>query len=199
MGLINCPACGTQVSDQAKICVRCGHPLKKSRGTQFVWIVLVVLVLITAGVAVNKLMPPETLDEFLEAIAAVTNSAEQVTDNANGQEFKPRFLRGEALHKELTAYTMRLNRLTPFKPNEMVTLQRVIYQPKPPGLVFEYEMNAMASKRAVDLNSIHPILMQRYCTDPEISIASYNGVAVTWRYYKAGRLIHTHTIKRCEQ
>ncbi len=199
MGLINCAACGTQVSDQARICVRCGHPLKTSGGTQFVWITLVALVLITAGVAVNKMMPPETLDEVLEAIAAVTNSTEQDTENADEQAFKPKFLRGKALHKELTAYTMRLNRLTPFKPNEMVTLQRVTFERKPPALVFEYEMNAMASKRTVNLKSIHPLLMQRYCTDPEISIASYNGVAVTWRYYKAGHMIHTHTITRCEQ
>ncbi|MBM4348571.1 MAG: zinc-ribbon domain-containing protein [Deltaproteobacteria bacterium] len=30
MALINCPACGTVVSNEAASCPKCGHPLKKT-------------------------------------------------------------------------------------------------------------------------------------------------------------------------
>ena len=30
MALINCPACGTEVSDEAVTCPKCGHPFKKT-------------------------------------------------------------------------------------------------------------------------------------------------------------------------
>ena len=34
MPLINCPACGKGVSDQAVSCIHCGHPLKQNPSVQ---------------------------------------------------------------------------------------------------------------------------------------------------------------------
>ena len=33
MALIACPECGGKISDQAKICVHCGYPLKRAIST----------------------------------------------------------------------------------------------------------------------------------------------------------------------
>ena len=30
MALVNCPSCGTEVSEQAASCPKCGHPLRKT-------------------------------------------------------------------------------------------------------------------------------------------------------------------------
>ena len=93
-------------------------------------------------------------------------------------------LSSEDLHKELTAYSMRVNRLTPYKPNPMVTLHQVAYQSRPVHLTYEYELNAMTSKQPVDFEAIAPMLQRRYCTDPEFELAAANRVPVTWEYLR---------------
>ncbi len=52
MALINCPECGTEVSDKAKSCPKCAYPIKeapikqKERGNNFPWWVVFVVVVI---------------------------------------------------------------------------------------------------------------------------------------------------------
>ena len=92
---------------------------------------------------------------------------------------------------------MRVNRLTPYKPNPMVTLHQVAYQSRPVHLTYEYELNAMTSMQPVDFEAIAPMLQRRYCTNPEFELAAANGVPVTWEYYDDGRLLYKSTVTHC--
>jgi hypothetical protein len=47
MALIHCSSCGTSVSEQAKACPQCGHPIAKRSSAA--WMVLAVLLLILFG------------------------------------------------------------------------------------------------------------------------------------------------------
>ncbi len=54
MALINCPECNSQVSDKARECPECGHPIKENWFAEslklgFIMILMVILVFIVAS------------------------------------------------------------------------------------------------------------------------------------------------------
>ena len=200
MSLIHCPACAHQVSISAKQCVSCGHPLKGTRSSnRFLGVGLAALMTLTVGVGIYRVAPAAT-ENFVAELSSVyersTAPSQQQDSWANTHTVINR-LSSEALHKQLTAYSMRVNRLTPYKPNPMVTLHQVAYQSRPVHLTYEYELNAMTSKQPVDFEAIAPMLQRRYCTNPEFELAAANGVPVTWEYYDDGRLLYKSTVSHC--
>ena len=200
MSLIHCPACAHQVSISAKQCVSCGHPLRAPRSfNKILGVGLAALITLTFGVGVYRVAPAAT-ENFVAELSSVyersTALSQQQDSWANTHTVINR-LSSEALHKQLTAYSMRVNRLTPYKPNPMVTLHQVAYQSRPVHLTYEYELNAMTSKQPVDFEAIAPMLQRRYCTNPEFELAAANGVPVTWEYYDDGRLLYKSTVSHC--
>ena len=103
----------------------------------------------------------------------------------------------DMLEKELRSYVIRINRLTPFKPNQSITLQRVRYESRPQRLIYEYEMNVAAEDFDFYGAAFSERLRQRYCSSEELELASSNGIPVTWRYFKAGVRQHEATMDRC--
>jgi len=199
MSLTHCPACAHQVSVAARQCVSCGHPLKASGGSnKLLGIGLAALMTLTVGVGVYRLTPTtENLVPELTSIFRSLTAPSESQDSWASTHTVINRLNSKDLHKELMAYSIRVNRLTPYKPNPLVTLHRVAFQGKPVHLTYEYELNAMTSKQPVDFESIAPMLQRRYCTDPEFELAAANAVPVTWEYYDDGRLIYKKTVAHC--
>lgn len=181
-----CPACGAQVSMAAPSCVHCGHPLKSSglNLTYVVWF-LVGGCLLLLGFGIYRL-------GLLELPAAKVSPAPQSTLAPSV------FMTDKELTVELRSYVIRANRTLPHKPNPMLTLERIGYKPAPHHLTYDYELNAAAGLGGIDLETVRPALMRRYCQDEVFRLASTNDVAVTWRYLQLGRIVHEETIQRCE-
>ena len=167
--------------------------------SKFLGIGLAALMALTVGVGVYRIAPAATKN-FVAELSSVyersTAPGEQPESWASTHTVINR-LSSEDLHKQLTAYSMRVNRLTPYKPNPMVTLHQVAYQSRPVHLTYEYELNAMTSMQPVDFEAIAPMLQRRYCTNPEFELAAANGVPVTWEYYDDGRLLYKSTVSHC--
>jgi len=51
VALINCPECGTEVSEDAKSCPKCGHPLKAMSGCGLFF--LIVAAIIVAAIVIG--------------------------------------------------------------------------------------------------------------------------------------------------
>jgi len=104
----------------------------------------------------------------------------------------------KTLQKELQAYAHRLNRLTPYKPNPVLTLQRVYVDSKPASLIFDYEVVDTYDQEYFRSGAVRNVLMRRYCTDEDFAFLAANDVHVSFRYLRKGRMIHTERISRCE-
>ena len=187
--LIQCPACSRQVSAQAVTCIQCGHPLRSRRYRAIGPVqMLAASFLVVAIVGSYKLglfdgvsLQPQPANAEVIAVKPVIP---EMTDAELG--------------RELHAFSLRANRTLPHRPNPMLTLQRIRFEPKPHRLTYDYELNVSAKMSNVDLTTIRPALMKRYCYDEEFQLASSHGVAVTWRYLEMGRVIHEEKIERCE-
>ena len=196
MQLIHCPACSHQVSSSAKKCVSCGHPLSRSfdpmKLVGYGLVVLTTLTLIVGGVRIAPV-----IQESLRPIGV--KATDYIGAGIDGASFhaSTSVLDSEDLQRELMAYAIRVNRLTPYKPNPMVTLQQLVFDQKPAHLIYEYELNVMNRQQPVDFSAITPIHEKRYCTSEELKIASQNRVPVTWKYYDEGRLVFENTVNNC--
>ena len=190
--LISCPACGAQISAQAKSCIHCGHPIKKTRSASGLLPFLILLMLLVAGLgAVFQLNPDLRWQDFLPAAA----DSQQLPTTAIEP---PKKLDKSTLQKELQAYAIRLNRLTPYKPNPVLTLQKVYVDNKPASIIFEYELAEGYDESQLRSGMVRKILMSRYCEDEEFAFLKVNGVRVSFRYLRKGRLVHVERISRCE-
>lgn len=186
--LVSCPACSRQISMAAKGCIHCGHPIKSSgKGMKLLaWTMgLVCLAILGLGLHKHDLLPsPDIFTASTTSLAVPVEKAPLLSDSE--------------LALELQAYVLRANRTLPHRPNPMLTLERVLYKPKPHRLTYDYELNVAAQSSGVELENVRPALMRRYCHDETFKLASANGVSVTWRYLDLGRVIHQETIHRCE-
>ena len=190
--LISCPACGAQISAQAKSCIHCGHPIKKTRSASGLLPFLILFMLLVAGLgAVFQLNPDLRWQDFLP----VATDSEQLPTTAIEP---PKKLDKSTLQKELQAYAIRLNRLTPYKPNPVLTLQKVYVDNKPASIIFEYELAEGYDESQLRSGMVRKILMGRYCEDEEFAFLKVNGVRVSFRYLRKGRLVHVERISRCE-
>ena len=189
--LAQCEACGSQVSLSAKQCMNCGHPIGTSSAKKF-WLFLLAVAVALSLVALAFVKAyPDLLSQNLE-VAAEPSSQKKTPPAAI-----PAKLSNGELEKQLISFVYRINRLTPYKPNELVTLQRVRLERKPLALIYEYEMNAAAAQQKVNLIAAQPIQMRRYCTDPDLALPAQNNIPITWSYFDNGRLLHKHTISSC--
>lgn len=186
--LVSCPVCSRQISAAAKACISCGHPLT-TRGaavTYAVWFLI-----ISAGVALGAgIYKIGIFNELAERSSQSASPLPKRTENL--------VLSDAELASELQGYVLRANRTLPHKPNPMLTLVRIYYKPKPHRLTYDYELNVAAGISGIDLSSVRPALMRRYCYDDDFGLPSSNGVSVTWRYLELGRVVHEETIRRCE-
>ncbi len=187
--LVTCPACGGQVSTSAKTCPHCGHPIKRGRSTSASLPLVILTLLFGAGLlAIYKLNPDFDFRDFFgssEKPVAVQPAPEV-------QRLSP-----ERLQKELRAYAIRVNRLTPYKPNLMLSLERVSVDRGPAAITFDYEISVAYEDMQFDSGVVGKALMKRYCNDDEFAFMSANNVQVTFRYLKVGRVVHTEVIDRC--
>ncbi|MDA9219575.1 hypothetical protein N9O79_02520 [Luminiphilus sp.] len=101
------------------------------------------------------------------------------------------------LRKELRAYAIRVNRLTPYRLNLMLSLERVHLDDKATAIAFDYEISVAYEDMQFDSGVVGKALMNRYCNDDEFAFMSANNVQVTFRYMKVGRVVHTEVIDRC--
>ncbi len=187
--LIQCPACSKQVSAQAVSCIQCGHPLKaKSNAGRSVGLVLGTAFLAAIALAAYKFDMHAGWSQKQNTMPVNYVQVDPVTPTMSERE----------LALELQAFTLRANRSLPHKPNPLLTLQRIHYKPKPNRLTYDYELNAAAGMAGVDLRTVRPALMNRYCNHEDFAMPASNGVPVTWRYLDLGRVVHEETIHGCD-
>ena len=190
--LTTCPACRGQVSQAAAACPHCGHPVKKVRSSSSGWLPFAILFAI-AGIGLgymyrlNPDIDPKAFFGFAEEPVVVKQKIE-VQRLSPGQ-----------LQKELQAYAFRVNRLTPFKPNLMLSLERVYVDNKPATITFDYEISVAYEDMQFESGVVRKALMNRYCNDDDFAFMAANNVRVTFRYMKMGRIVHTEMIDRCDQ
>lgn len=184
--------CGGQVSQAARACPHCGHPMSRSRSYSGMLPFVVLLLLLIAGLgAIFQLNPNLRLSDFLPSESEKSQAPSTI-------EAPPAKLDKKTLQKELQAYAFRLNRLTPYKPNPVLTLQRVYVDSKPASIIFEYEVVENYDREYFRSGAVRDVLMRRYCTDEDFAFLAANGVHVTFRYLTKGRLIHAEKITRCD-
>ena len=107
--LINCLACGAKISAEAKSCIHCGHPIKSRKNYSGLLPFILLLMLLVAGLgAVFQLNPAIDPKTFF----GLSEEPEVVSQDIEVQRLSP-----SQLQKELRAYAIRVNRLTPYKPN----------------------------------------------------------------------------------
>ena len=189
-----CLACGSQVSHAAKQCMNCGHPVGTPPARKFwLFFIIALVALCLVGLAFVKTYP-----DLLQTSAEIGTKASSQSDMPPPSS-KPAKIPKAALEKQLISFVHRINRLAPYKPNELVTLQRVRLERKPLAVIYEYEMNAAAGKQGVDLAAAKPLQMQRHCSDPDLALPATNNIPITWSYFKNGRLLHEHTISSCKE
>lgn len=190
--LISCPACGAKVSAEAKSCIHCGHPLKNSTNYSGLLPFIVLLMFLVAGLgAVFQLNPDLRWEDFFPGSS--------VPEEPSSEPAQPlQKLDKSKLRKELQAYAIRLNRLTPYKPNPVLTLQKVYVDNKPASIIFEYELAEGYDESQLRSGMVRKILMSRYCEDEEFAFLKVNAVRVSFRYLRKGRLVHVERISRCE-
>lgn len=187
-----CPACGGQVSEAARACPHCGHPISKTRNYSGLLPFVVLLLFLIAGLgAIFQLNPNLRLADFLP-------STPEEKERTPATEPPSAKLDKKTLQKELQAYAHRLNRLTPYKPNPVLTLQRVYVDSKPASIIFDYEVVDTYDQEYFRSGAVRNVLMRRYCTDEDFAFLAANDVHVSFRYLRKGRMIHTERISRCE-
>ena len=190
--LINCPACGAKISAEAKSCIHCGHPLKNNTNYSGLLPLIVVLMFLVAGLgAVLQLNPDLRWEDFLPG-----SSAPEEPSSEPAQPLQK--LDKSKLQKELQAYAIRLNRLTPYKPNPLLTLQKVYVDNKPASIIFDYELVDTYDDDQLRSGEVRSILMTRYCEDEDFAMFKVNEVRVSFRYLRKGRLVHVERITKCE-
>lgn len=189
--LTTCAACNGQVSQAATACPHCGHPMRRVRSSPSGWLPILIL-LVIAGVGLGfiyKLNPdidPKAFFGLAEKPVVVK------------QKIEAQRLSSSDLRKELLAYAMRVNRLTPYKPNPMLSLERVSADARGASITFDYEISVAYEDMQFESGAIRKALMHRYCTDDDFAFMSVNDVRVTFRYMKMGRIVHTEIIDRCD-
>lgn len=191
--LITCPACNGQVSQAATACPHCGHPMKqiKSSSTGLLPI-LILLVVAGGGLAyIYKLNPNIDLRAFF---GIVDKTPVVATKTTPVQVLSPK-----DLQKELRQYAIRVNRLTPYKPNLMLSLEKVYVDKRPASITFDYEISVAYEDMQFENGTVRTALMNRYCTDDDFALMAANGVRVTFRYLKMGRIVHEEIVDRCEK
>jgi len=190
--LTTCLACRGQVSQAAAACPHCGHPMRRVRSSSLGWLPFAILFAV-AGIGLGymyKLNPnidPKAFFGFAEEPVVVKQKIE-VQRLSPGQ-----------LQKELQAYAFRVNRLTPFKPNLMLSLEKVYVDNKPATIIFDYEISVAYEDMKFESGAVRKALMNRYCNDDDFAFMAANNVRVTFRYMKMGRIVHTEMIDRCDQ
>ena len=190
--LIKCTACGAQISSEAKSCIHCGHPIKKTRSVSGLLPFLILLMFLVAGMgAVFQLNPDFSWQDFLPS-----SSVSEEPSSEPAQRLK-KFDKSK-LQKELQAYAIRLNRLTPYKPNPVLTLQKVYVDNKPASITFDYEVVDNYDDGQLRSGAVRSILMARYCEDEDFAMFKVNDVRVSFRYLRKGRLVHVERITECE-
>ena len=187
--LIQCPACSKQVFAQAVSCIQCGHPLKaKSNAGRSAGLVLGTAFLAAIAMAAYKFDMHAGWFQKQNTMPVNYVQVDPVTPTMSERE----------LALELQAFTLRANRNLPHKPNPLLTLQRIHYKPKPNRLTYDYELNTAAGMAGVDLKTVRPALINRYCNHEDFAMPASNGVPVTWRYLDLGRVVHEETIRGCD-
>ena len=184
--LIHCPACSKKVSAQAVSCIQCGHSLKaKLNAGRSIGLVLGTAFFAAIAMAAYKFDMHAEWFQKHTTVPVNYVQVDPVTPTMSERE----------LAVELQGFTLRANRTLPHKPNPMLTLQRIHYKPKPNRLTYDYEVNTAAGMAGVDLKTIRPALMNRYCNHEDFALASAHSVPITWRYLDLGRVIHKETIR----
>lgn len=186
-----CPACGAKVSTAASTCMQCSHPMRKPAAikSQYLIIMLAILLVALAGLVFYKLNP------------SLLSSNNQKTQNKNAElviqlPTSP-LPSAEELNKQIIGYVLRINRLTPYKPNETVTLQRVRYLPAPMEVIYEYEMTIASRIEDLSYETLQDSIKRRYCTADDLMLFSQNRIPVTFAYYSAGHLKREITVSSC--
>jgi len=190
--LINCPACSAKISAEAKSCIHCGHPLKNSTNYSGLLPLTVLLMFLVAGLgAVFQLNPDLRWKDLFPGSS--------VPEEPSSEPAQPlQKLDKSKLQKELQAYAIRLNRLTPYKPNPLLTLQKVYVDNKPASIIFDYELVDTYDDGQLRSGEVRSILMTRYCEDEDFAMFKVNEVRVSFRYLRKGRLVHVERITKCE-
>lgn len=190
--LTKCPACKAQISAKARACIHCGHPMIRQPSYAALLPFVVLLLFLIAGLgAIFELNPNLRLADFLP-------STTEEQESTSAPEAPPAKLDKKTLQKELQAYALRLNRLTPYKPNPVLTLQRVYVDSKPASIIFDYEVVDTYDNEYFRSGAVRDVLMRRYCTDEDFAFLAVNEVHVSFRYLRRGRMIHLERISRCE-
>lgn len=154
--------------------------------------ILTLLVLAGAGLGyVFTLNPDIDLKAFFDS-----GDKPQVVATNNTQV---QILGAKDLQKELRANVIRVNRLTPYKPNLMLSLERVYVDKQPASVTFDYEISVAYEDMQFGSGAFRKALVNRYCTDDDLAFMAANGVRVTFRYMKMGRIIHEEVVDRCGQ
>lgn len=85
MSLINCPECGKEVSDKAKVCTNCGVKIKKNNKTLKLFISIVLVILIFAvGIFyfVNKQSQEKLISQYKEQASVIDKQIMSVLDGS---------------------------------------------------------------------------------------------------------------------
>ena len=86
MALINCPECGKEVSDKAKVCTNCGVKIKKKSNKilKLVISIVVVILIFVVGIFyfINKQNQEKLISQYKEQASVVDNQISSILDGS---------------------------------------------------------------------------------------------------------------------
>lgn len=187
--LVECEACKAKISQAAKKCIHCGHPLK-SRNK---------LALIATGAALATLLGlvywKLQLHDDTSMVSVATEKQPQEMVSAESESIEYRSTK--EVHRAMMLRAVRDNAELPKMVSPFIRQVRTAYDVSSSTLVFTYQvMNEKLFNDRVE-PSISEVIVATYCQSQALSDLKANGVGARWIYLSGGRELFNKTVKDC--
>lgn len=187
--LVECEACKATVSEAAKTCIHCGHPLKSRNN----------IALIATGAALTALLAlvfwKLQLHEGSPMASGAANepSREVVSTESEGIEFPT----AKETHRAMMLRAVRDNAELPKMVSPFIRQVRTAYDASSSTMTFTYQvMNERLFNETVQ-PSINEAIETTYCESHVMSDLRANGVNAQWIYLAGGRELFNKTVGGC--
>lgn len=202
--LIQCAACGREVSTAAKQCMHCGHPVKNNALYNWPWIAIAAGMLLVVAVGAYRILPIF----FSDSPATTTGSSQssQANDSAfgvsslpdTGAAYTPPPSGGRVASKrELSAAAQKLDAAAVPYWNHIYKVERIYYNPKEHNLEVRYLVRE--EFQDVDKSMLRTTHRSIFCNSAGHAIFRLSGVSAQWSFRadRGNELMYGFKIMKC--
>ena len=183
--LVECEACHAKVSQVAKTCIHCGHPIKGRNN----------IVLVATGAALTALLAlvywKLQLHDGSSMVSVTANEPSQKV--VSTKEFPS----AKETHRAMMLRAVRDNAELPKMVSPFIRQVRTSYDVSSSTMIFTYQvMNERLFNDTVQ-PSISEVIEATYCESRVMSDLRANGVNAQWIYLAGGRELFNKIVGGC--